>query len=137
MAPYEALYGINYRSPICWTEVGDMALLGLKLCKTLLRKSKLSSKGSRQHRTGKRIMRMFEKDLEYEVGDHVFVRVILMKGQSRFGKKGKLSPRYIRLFQILERLGPVVYRVALPSGFEQMHNVFHVSMLRGLSPKSV
>ncbi|XP_028051968.1 uncharacterized protein LOC114256498 [Camellia sinensis] len=53
-----------------------------------------------------------------------------MKGQLRFGKKGKLSPRYIRSFQISERLGPVAYRVALLLGMEQMHNVFHVSMLR-------
>ncbi|GMP68716.1 hypothetical protein CsSME_00028246 [Camellia sinensis var. sinensis] len=54
-----------------------------------------------------------------------------MKGQVRFGKKGKLSPRCIGPFQILERLGPVAYRVALPPGFEQIHNMFHVSMLRG------
>ena len=60
----------------------------------------------------------------------MFIRVTPMKGQVRFGKKGKLSPRYIGPFQILERLGPIAYRVALPPGFEQIHNVFHVSMLR-------
>ncbi|XP_028127496.1 uncharacterized protein LOC114323988 [Camellia sinensis] len=54
-----------------------------------------------------------------------------MKGHVRFGKKGKLTPRYIGLFQILERLGPVAYRIALSPGMEQMHNVFHVSMLCG------
>ena len=54
-----------------------------------------------------------------------------MKGQVRFGKKGKLLPRYNGSFQILERLGPVAYRVALPPGFKKIHNVFHVSMLRG------
>ncbi|XP_028123608.1 uncharacterized protein LOC114320743 [Camellia sinensis] len=68
---------------------------------------------------------------EYEVGNHVFIYVISMKGHSRFGKKGKLSPRYIRPFQIPERLGPIAYRVDLSPGFEQMQNVFHVSMLRG------
>ncbi|XP_028069602.1 uncharacterized protein LOC114272131 [Camellia sinensis] len=71
------------------------------------------------------------RPLEYEVGDHVFIRVNPMKGQLRFGKKGKLSPHYIGSFQILERLGPVAYRVSLPPRTEQMHNVFHMSMLRG------
>ncbi|GMP86577.1 hypothetical protein CsSME_00039304 [Camellia sinensis var. sinensis] len=54
-----------------------------------------------------------------------------MKGQTRLGKKGKLTPRYIRPFQILEKLCPVAYRIALPPGMEQVHNVFHVSMLCG------
>ncbi|XP_028063912.1 uncharacterized protein LOC114267122 [Camellia sinensis] len=54
-----------------------------------------------------------------------------MKGHMRFGKKGKLTPRYIGQFQILERLGPIAYCIALPLGMEQVHNVFHVSMLRG------
>ncbi|XP_028061583.1 uncharacterized protein LOC114265041 [Camellia sinensis] len=71
------------------------------------------------------------RDLEFEVGDYVFIKVTLMKGQTRFGKKGKLSPRYIGPFQILERLGHVAYQIDLPPGMEQVHNVFHVSMLRG------
>ncbi|XP_028055617.1 uncharacterized protein LOC114259786 [Camellia sinensis] len=71
------------------------------------------------------------RTLEYETIDHVFICVISMKGQSRFGKKGKLSPRYIRPFQILERLGPVAYEITEPSMMEQMHNVFYMSMLRG------
>ncbi|XP_028081552.1 uncharacterized protein LOC114282958 [Camellia sinensis] len=54
-----------------------------------------------------------------------------MKGQMRFGKKGKLTSRYIRPFQILERLGPVAYHIALPLGMEQVRNVFRVSMLHG------
>ncbi|XP_028109407.1 uncharacterized protein LOC114308116 [Camellia sinensis] len=54
-----------------------------------------------------------------------------MKRHMRFGKKRKLTPRYIGPFQILERLGPVAYRVTLPLGMEQVHSVFYVSMLRG------
>ena len=61
----------------------------------------------------------------------MFFRVPPLKGQVRFGKKGKLSPHYIGPFQILERFGPVAYTIALPLGFEQIHNVFHVSMLMG------
>ncbi|XP_028080615.1 uncharacterized protein LOC114282169 [Camellia sinensis] len=66
--------------------------------------------------------------LKYEVGDYVFIRVTAMKGQTRFGRKWKFTPSYIEPFLILERLGPVAYRVALPPG---MHNVFHISILHG------
>ncbi|XP_035545344.1 uncharacterized protein LOC118348258 [Juglans regia] len=64
------------------------------------------------------------------MGDKVFLRISPMKGVMRFGKKGKLSPRYIGPFEILDRIGSVVYRVALPPAFSGVHNVFHVSMLR-------
>ncbi|XP_073121354.1 uncharacterized protein [Henckelia pumila] len=70
------------------------------------------------------------RDLEFAVGDHVFFRVAPMKGVMRFGKRGKLSPRFIGPFEILERIGTLAYRVALPPSFAAVHNVFHVSMLR-------
>jgi len=68
------------------------------------------------------------------VGDHVFLRVSPMKGVMRFGKKGKLSPRYIGPFEILERIGAVAYRLALPPELSMVHPVFHVSMLRKYMP---
>ncbi|KAL4022855.1 hypothetical protein IC575_016601 [Cucumis melo] len=70
------------------------------------------------------------KDLEFEVGDMVFLKVAPMKGVLRFEKKGKLSPRFVGPFEILERIGLVAYRLALPPSFSAVHNVFHVSMLR-------
>ncbi|XP_057972648.1 uncharacterized protein LOC131160780 [Malania oleifera] len=57
-----------------------------------------------------------------------------MKGVIRFGKKGKLSPRYIGSFEVLERIGPVVYKLALPSALSRIHDVFHVSMLKRYVP---
>ncbi|CAN1729860.1 hypothetical protein LINPERHAP1_LOCUS758 [Linum perenne] len=66
----------------------------------------------------------------YEVGDKVFLRVSPWKGVMRFGKKGKLSPRYIGPYEVLERIGPLAYRLALPPSLARIHNVFHVSMLR-------
>ncbi|KAL5547586.1 hypothetical protein UlMin_002817 [Ulmus minor] len=68
--------------------------------------------------------------LEFQVGDSVFLKVVPMKGVKRFGKKGKLSPRYIGPFEILERIGKVAYKLALPPKLSSVHNVFHVSMLR-------
>ena len=71
-----------------------------------------------------------KKPLEFAVGEKVFLKVGPMKGVMRFGKKGKLSPRFIGPFEILERVGDVAYRLALPPSISGVHNVFHVSMLR-------
>ncbi|KAL5565244.1 hypothetical protein UlMin_028408 [Ulmus minor] len=70
------------------------------------------------------------RPLEFKEGDFVFLKVAPMKGVMRFGKKGKLSPRYIGPFEILERIGKVAYKLALPPELAAVHNVFHVSMLR-------
>ena len=70
------------------------------------------------------------REVEYNVGDKVFLKVSPWKGVVRFGKRGKLSPRYIGPYEILERVGPVAYRIALPMELAQIHDVFHVSMLR-------
>ncbi|XP_070003049.1 uncharacterized protein [Nicotiana sylvestris] len=64
------------------------------------------------------------------VGERVFLRVLAMKGVMRFGKKGKLSPRYIRRFKILERVDEVSYKLALPQSLSAVHLVFHAFMLR-------
>ena len=68
--------------------------------------------------------------MEFEVGDMVFLKVTTWKGVIRFGKRGKLSPRYIGPYQIIERIGPVAYKLNLPDELSRIHNVFHVSMLR-------
>ena len=70
------------------------------------------------------------KSLEFAVGDHVFLKVAPMTRVMRFGKKGKLSPRFIGPFDVLERVGRVAYKLALPPPLAAIHNLFHVSMLR-------
>ena len=72
------------------------------------------------------------RDLEFQVGDHVFLKVSPSKGVMRFRKKGKLSQRYIGPFEILDRVGNVSYRLALalPPVLSHIHNVFHISVLR-------
>ncbi|GAV61070.1 Chromo domain-containing protein [Cephalotus follicularis] len=74
------------------------------------------------------------RKLEFEKGDHVFLRILPSKGLSRFGQKGKLAPRYIGPYDILERVGEVAYQIALPPNLSNVHNVFHVSMLRKYVP---
>ena len=71
---------------------------------------------------------------EFEVGDHVFLKVMPKRGVVRSDKQGKLASRYIELFEILERVGTVVYRLALPLSLLGVHEVFHVSMLRKYTP---
>ena len=77
---------------------------------------------------------MRRRPLEFEVGDHVFLKVIPKRGVVRFGKRGKLSPRFMGPFEILERIGTVAYRLALPPSMLGVHEVFHVSMLREYTP---
>ena len=130
-APYEALYGRPCRSPICWTEVGENSITGPDLIrdtsgKVSLIQQRLLTAQSRQ----KSYTNVRRQPLEFEVGDHVFLKVMLKKGVFRFGKRDKLSPRFIGPFEILERVGTVAYRLALLPSMSSVHKVFHVSMLR-------
>ena len=68
--------------------------------------------------------------MEFAIGDHVFLRVSPKRGLMHFGHSGKLSPRFIRPFEILDRIGTVAYRLTLPPRLAYVHNVFHMSMLR-------
>jgi hypothetical protein len=68
--------------------------------------------------------------LEFEVGNHLYSRVLPMKGASRFGVKGKLAPHYIRPFPILKKCGPVAYKLDLPPSLAGVHDIFHVSQLK-------
>ncbi|KAL0458155.1 UNVERIFIED_CONTAM: Transposon Tf2-11 polyprotein [Sesamum latifolium] len=131
MAPYEALYGRKCRSPICWDIEGLRQFEGPELVQETVDKIQtvkqcLKAAQDRQ----KSYVDKHRREMEYEVGEKVFLRVSPWRGILRFGKKGKLSPRYIGPYEILERVGPLAYRLALPVELSQIHDVFHVSMLR-------
>ena len=132
MAPYEALYGRPCRSPICWAEVGDSQLLGPDIVQETTEKisvirDRIRTAQSRQ----KSYADLKRRHIEFEIGDQVFLKVSPMKGVVRFGKKKKkLSPRFIGPFEILERVGDLAYKLALPLSMSGVHDVFHVSMLR-------
>ena len=135
MAPYEALYGRPCRSPFCWTEVGESSITGPELIrdtseKVSLIRQRLLTDQSRQ----KSYADVRRRPLEFEVGDHVFLKVMPKRGVVRFGKCGKLSPRFTGPFEILERLCTVANRLALPLSMSGVHEVFHVSMLRRYTP---
>ncbi|XP_059291851.1 uncharacterized protein LOC132045314 [Lycium ferocissimum] len=130
MAPYEALYGQRCRSPIGWFDVGENQLAGPDLIQQAVDKVKVIQERllvaqSRQ----KSYADNQRHKLEFEVGDWVFLKVSPIKGVMRFGKKGKLSPWYIRPYKIIRTVGKVAYELELPSELESVHPVFHVSML--------
>ncbi|GKF07271.1 hypothetical protein Tco_0041495 [Tanacetum coccineum] len=100
-APFKALYGRKCRSPIMWAEVGDGQLIGPE-----------------------------RKPLEFSVGDYVLLKVSPWKGVVRFGKEGKLAPRFVRPFEIVEKVGHVVYWLDLIEELNSVHDTFHVSNLK-------
>ena len=77
---------------------------------------------------------MRRRPLEFEVNDHVSLKVIPKRGVVRLGKHEKLSPRFVGPFEMLERMGTVAYRLAFPPSMSGVHEVFHVSMLRRYTP---
>ena len=131
MAPYEALYGRPCRSPICWTKMRQRSITGPDLIRDtsenvdLIQKGLLTAQSKQKNYADRQ-----RRPLEFEVGDHVFLKVMPKRGVVRFGKQGKLVSRYIGPFEVLERVGTVAYRLALPPSLSGVHEVFHVSMLR-------
>ncbi|GJX40500.1 putative reverse transcriptase domain-containing protein [Tanacetum coccineum] len=130
-APFEALYGRKCRLPILWAEIGDSGLIGPDLVqettdKVVMIRDRLKAVRDRQ----KSYADNRRKRLEFQVGNHVMLKVLPWKGVVRFGKKGKIAPRFVRPFEILERIGPVAYRLRLPKELSSVHDTFHVSNLR-------
>ncbi|GKV48019.1 hypothetical protein SLEP1_g54860 [Rubroshorea leprosula] len=135
MAPYEALYGKRCKTPICWEKVGcgrvmrpNFVQQTTEKVKLIQQRLKVAQDRQKSYADNRR------RPLEFEVGDRVFLKVSPTKGVYRFGLKGKLSLRYIGPFEILERVGEVAYRIALPPELSNVHNVFHVSVLRKYEP---
>ncbi|KAI3819476.1 hypothetical protein L1987_13315 [Smallanthus sonchifolius] len=131
MAPFEALYGRKCRSPICWNEIGEAQITGPEIIQE-------TSDNIIQIRDNIRVARSRQKSyadkqrkpLEFQVGDLVLLKVSPWKGVIHFGKKGKLAPRYVGPFKILERIGKVAYKLELPPSLGNVHPTFHVSNLK-------
>jgi len=131
MAPFEALYGRRYRTPLSWSQTGERKIFGSDLVieaeeqvKVIQGNLKAAQSRSKSYFDKRR------KPLQFDVGDHVYLRVSPTKGVQHFGIQGKLAPRYIGPYEIIEICGPVAYRLRLPSQLALIHNVFHVSQLK-------
>ncbi|GJT70225.1 putative reverse transcriptase domain-containing protein, partial [Tanacetum coccineum] len=130
-AQFEALYGRKCRSPIMWAEIGEGQLIGPELVqetteKILQIKDRLKAALDRQ----KSYVDKRRKPLEFSVGNYVLLKVSPWKGVVRFGKKGKLAPRFVGPFEIIEKVGHVDYRLDLPEELNDVHDTFHVSNIK-------
>ncbi|GJV85192.1 hypothetical protein Tco_1525090 [Tanacetum coccineum] len=119
------------RSPVCWAEVGDVQLTGPEIIHETTKKivqirQRLQAARDRQ----RSYANIRWKPLEFQVGDRVMLKVSPRKGVIRFGKRGKLNLRYIGPFKILERIGPVAYKLEFPEELSNVHSTFHVSNLK-------
>ena len=131
MSPFEALYGKKCRTPLMWSEVGERSFFGPT-------KIKEAEEGVTQVRENLRIAQSRQKsyadnrqrDLEFQVGDYVYLKVSPLRGTVRFHVKGKLAPRYVGPYRICQRIGKLAYKVELPEELTGVHPVFHVSQLR-------
>ena len=124
---------VDYRYD--WTEVEESSITGPDLIrdtseKVSLIQQRLLTAQSRQ----KSYASLRRRPLEFEVRDHVFLKVMPKRRVVRFGNREKLSPRFIGPFEILERVGTIAYRLALPHSMLGVLEVFHVSMLRKYTP---
>nr|GFB45836.1 putative reverse transcriptase domain-containing protein [Tanacetum cinerariifolium] len=131
VAPFEALYGQKCRSSVCWTEVGEAQILGPELIqetteKIVQIKQRMQAARDRQ----KSYANLKRKPMEFQVGDKVMLKVLPWKGVVCLGKRGKLNPRYVGPFKVLERVGDVSYKLDLPEELSRVHNKFHVSNVK-------
>jgi hypothetical protein len=131
MAPFDALYGRRCRTLLNWTEARERTLFGLDLVKDAEEKMQVI-------RENLKMAQMRQKSYHdkgtapqhFEVGDYVYLKVSPTKGVQRFGVKGKLAPRYIGPYEVIEVCGPVAYRIQLPERFSAIHSVFPVTQLK-------
>nr|GFB33338.1 putative reverse transcriptase domain-containing protein [Tanacetum cinerariifolium] len=130
-APFVALYKRKCCSPVCWAEVGEVQLLGPEIVqettnKIIQIKQRIQVARDQQ----KSYANLKRNSMEFQVGDRVMLKVSPWKGVVRFIKRGKLSPRYVGPFKLLEKVGSIAYKLELPQELSRVHNTFHVSNLK-------
>jgi hypothetical protein len=131
MSPFEALYGRKCQTPLMWSNVGEKTLQGLAFVKeaeekvALIRKRLLEAQSRQKSYADNR-----RRELRFEEGDFIYLKVSPMRGVKRFQVKGKLAPQFVGPYPIIGIIGPAAYRLELPEFMSDIHNVFHVSQLR-------
>jgi hypothetical protein len=131
MSPFQLHYGRSCRTPLQWDQPGEKQVLGPDILleaeaniKMVWENLRIVQSMQQSYADTRR------RELSFEVGDFVYLKVSSIRGVRRFGVKGKLAPRYVGPYQILARRGEVAYQLSLPEGLSAVHDVFHVSQLK-------
>jgi hypothetical protein len=130
-APFDVLYGRKCHTPLMWSEVRDRIIKSPNFIKaaeekiTEVRENLWISQSRQKSYADKK-----RRELKFNVGDHVYLKVSLIHGARRFHVRGKLAPRYISLYPVIKKTGVVAYKIKLSEQLSDVHNVFHVSQLR-------
>jgi hypothetical protein len=131
MVPFEMLYGRRCRTPLIWNETGERRVFRPDILQEvekqvhMVRENHRVVQSRQKSYTNHRI-----RELRFEVGDFIYFKVSPMRGLRRFKVRGKLTPRFIGPFKILEKRGEVVYQLELPPQLSNVHDMFHVSQLK-------
>jgi len=134
MSPFEVLYGRKCNTPVSWDNPADRKIVGPELLKEMedqMIKIKENMKATQDRK--KSYVDSNRTHREFKVGDHVFLKVKTNRSSLKLGSCAKLAARFCGPFEILERIGPVAYMLALPASMT-VHNVFHVSLLKKYVP---
>nr|ABF95974.1 retrotransposon protein, putative, Ty3-gypsy subclass [Oryza sativa Japonica Group] len=131
MSPNEALYGRKCRTPLLWDQTGERQVFGTDILREAEEKVKIIQERLRVAQSRqKSYADNRRRDLAFEEGDYVYLRVTPLRGVHRFQTKGKLAPRFVGPFKIVSRRGEVAYQLELPPSMAGIHDVFHVSQLK-------
>jgi hypothetical protein len=131
MASYEALYGWQCRTPLFWSQTGESQVFGPEVLKDakkqvqMVHESLKVAQSRQKSYADKR-----RRDFSFEIRDFIYLKVSPMRGTHRFRVKGKLAPRYVGQFMIIDHKGEVAYQLELPPQLSEVHDVFHVSQLK-------
>jgi hypothetical protein len=131
MTPIEMLYGCRCRTPLFWNETGEQKVFGPDILQEAEKQVRMVSENL--HVTQSRQKSYTDhrrRELSFEVGDFVYLKVSRMRGLHRFKAQGKLAPRFIGPFKILEKRGEIAYQLVLPPQLSDVHDAFHVSQLK-------
>jgi hypothetical protein len=131
MPPFEMLYGHRYRTPLFWSEAREQKVFGPDILQEAKKQVRMVRENLRvaQSRQKSYVDRR-RRELSFEVGDFVYLKVSPMRGLCCFKVPGKLALRFIGPFKILEKRGEVAYQLELPPQLSDVHDVFHVSQLK-------
>ncbi|GKA62926.1 putative reverse transcriptase domain-containing protein [Tanacetum coccineum] len=130
-APFEALYDRKCRSPVCWAEVGEVQLTGPEIVQETTEKViQIKQRIQAAHDRKKSYVDIKHKPMEFQIRDRVMIKVSPWKGVVRFGRRGKLNPKYVGPFKVLAKVRAIAYKLELPQELSRVYNIFHVSNLK-------